>query len=141
VFNRLSDGNGVQSSMASCMKQFSALDVKADGSLSVKRCTIVFIGQQGNFDTSKGDEKEEVTSSNHIIVQECEDLELEIELIETPKALKDNGQATVDDLKELNLKTAEEPHPIHVSSLLTPNRKKGVLQSPLRVQRGICMEL
>ena len=31
----------------------------------------------------------------------------------------DGGQATVDELKELNLGTSEEPRPIYVSSLLT----------------------
>ena len=42
-----------------------------------------------------------------------------MELAETPKTLEDGGQATVDDLKELNLGTTEEPRPIYISSLLT----------------------
>ena len=38
---------------------------------------------------------------------------------EVPWAIEDGGQATVDDLKELNLGTSKEPRPIYVSSLLT----------------------
>ena len=38
---------------------------------------------------------------------------------EAPRAIEDGGQATVDELKELNLGTSEEPRPIYVSSLLT----------------------
>jgi len=39
---------------------------------------------------------------------------------ETPRTLKDGGQDTVDDLKELNLGTNKGLRPIYVSSLLTP---------------------
>jgi len=39
--------------------------------------------------------------------------------METPESLEDGGQATVDELKELNLRTAEEPRPIQVTSWLT----------------------
>ena len=42
---------------------------------------------------------------------------------EAPRAIEDGGQATVDDLKELNLGTSEEPRPIYVSSLLTPEEE------------------
>jgi len=38
--------------------------------------------------------------------------------------LKTGGQATVDDLKELNLRTIEEPRPIYVSSLRTQEEEK-----------------
>jgi len=38
--------------------------------------------------------------------------------------LEDGGQATVDDLKELNLGTKEEPRPIYVSSLLMQEEEK-----------------
>ena len=43
---------------------------------------------------------------------------------EAPQAIEDGGQATVDELKELNLRTDEEPHPIYVSSLLTPEEER-----------------
>jgi len=38
------------------MKWFSTLDVKTDGSLRVKRCTVVFTGQPRSFDINKEDE-------------------------------------------------------------------------------------
>jgi len=68
VFNRLDDGNEVQSSIPLHMKRFSTLDVKTDGSLRVKRHTMVFTSQPSNFEIDKEDEQEEVTSSNHIAV-------------------------------------------------------------------------
>ena len=119
VFSRLGDGNEVQSSIPSRMNRFSTPDVKIDGSLRVKRHTMIFTGQQSTSDSNKKGEQDEVASSHHIIGQECEDLDSEMELTETPKTLEDGGQATVDDLKELNLGTTEEPRPIYISSLLT----------------------
>ena len=65
-------------------------------------------------------------SSNHITIRKCDDSESdsEIELAETPKTLKDGGQATVDDLEEPNLGTKDEPCPIYVSALLTQEEEK-----------------
>ena len=37
----------------------------------------------------------------------------------TPQELEDGGQATVDDLTELNLGTEDDPEPVFVSSLLS----------------------
>ena len=42
---------------------------------------------------------------------------------EAPRAIEDGGQAIVDELRELNLRTSEEPRPIYVSSLLTPEEE------------------
>ena len=55
VFNGLGDENEVQSSIPSRMRQFSTFDVKTDGSLRVKRYTMVFTYQPGNSDINKGD--------------------------------------------------------------------------------------
>jgi len=103
------------------MKHFSTLDVKMEGSLRVKRRTVVLTGQQKSSSSNEKLDEEQVASSNHITIHECDDsdLDLEIELAETPQKLEDGGQATVDDLKELNFGTEEEPRPIYVSSLLT----------------------
>jgi len=38
------------------------------------------------------------------------------------------GQAIVDELKELNLGTNEEPRPIYLSSSLTPEEEKQFLE-------------
>ena len=38
--------------------------------------------------------------------------------------MEDGGQATVDELKELNFGTNEDPPPIYVSTMLTQEEKK-----------------
>uniref|UniRef100_A0A2N9GV74 Reverse transcriptase domain-containing protein n=1 Tax=Fagus sylvatica TaxID=28930 RepID=A0A2N9GV74_FAGSY len=47
---------------------------------------------------------------------------------EASHAIEDGGQATVDELKELNLGTTDEPRPIFVSVLLTPAKEKEYLE-------------
>ena len=128
AFSRLGVVNEVQSSIPSRMKRFSSLDVKTDGSLRVKRRTVIFTSQRKNSDSNKEAEEEEFVSSNHITIHECDDSDSEIELAETPKTFEDGGQATVDDLKELNLGTNEEPRPIYVSSSLTLEEEKQYLE-------------
>jgi len=128
TFSHLGLINEVQSSIPSRMKRFSSLDAKTDGSLRVKRHTVVFTGQQKNSGSNEAAEEEEVISSNHITIHECDDLDSGIELAETPKTFEDGDQATVDDLKELNLGTNEEPRPIYVSSSLTPEEEKQYME-------------
>jgi len=84
-----------------------------------KEAYCVLTGQQKSSDSNEKSEEEQVASSNHIIIRECDDSDSEIELAETPETLEEGGQATVDDLKELNFGTKKEPCPICVSSLLT----------------------
>ena len=52
------------------------------------------------------------------------------ELARTPETLQDGGQAAVDDLKELNIRTAKEPQLIYVSSLLTSDEEKEYFDLP-----------
>ena len=47
---------------------------------------------------------------------------------EASHAIEDGGQATVDELKELNLGTVDEPRPIFVSAFLTPVEEKEYLE-------------
>jgi len=54
------------------MKHFSTLDVKMDGSLRAKRHTVVLTGQQKSPSSNEKLEEEQVTSSNHITVHECD---------------------------------------------------------------------
>ena len=100
------------------MKRFSSLDV--NGSLRVKRCTVVLTGQQKSSNSNEKSIEEQVASSNHTKIREGDDSDSEIELIRTHETLEDKGQAATDDLKELDLGTSEEPRPIYMSSLLTP---------------------
>jgi len=60
-------------------------------------------------------------------------LEAEVELAEVEptealKTLEDGGQATVDELKELNLETKEDPRPIYVSTMLMLKEEKQYLK-------------
>jgi len=50
------------------------------------------------------------------------------------------GQATVHELKELNLETKEDPRPIYMSTMLTPEEDKQ-LPFTLLIYERICMEL
>ena len=43
---------------------------------------------------------------------------------EDPHQLEDGIQSTVENLKELNLGTQEDPRPIFISALLTPEDVK-----------------
>jgi len=85
--------NEVQSSIPSRIKSFLTLDVKMDGSLKVKRHTVVLTGRQKIYSSNEKSEEEQVPSSNHITIRECDDSEsnLEIELAETPEKLEDGG--------------------------------------------------
>ena len=79
---------------------------------------MVFTSHKAHPSPSEEVKEKEQASSNHITKREVDDSDSEIELAETPKTLEDEGQATVDELKELNLGTPEEPRPIYVSCLL-----------------------
>jgi len=50
-------------------------------------------------------------------------LEAKVEPVEVLKTLDDGGQATVDKLKEVNLRSKEDSCPIYVSTMLTAERK------------------
>jgi len=106
------------------MKRLSNLDISTDGSQRVKRHTVVFTDHKARPSHSEEVIEKEQAPSNHITVWEVNDSDSEIELTETPKTLEDGGQATVDELKDLNLGTPEEPRPIYFSSLLTSEEEK-----------------
>lgn len=75
------------------------------------------------------DDMGEFASANCVSVEEDPSQnEQSQELIDNaqpaPPQMEDGGQATVDDLQEINLGTIDNPKPIFVSSLLTPNELK-----------------
>ncbi|KAM1333412.1 hypothetical protein PS2_009336 [Malus domestica] len=101
------------------MKRQAILEVDANGPLIVRRRTIIHTGQSAYQQTQEDDTKEEVQDVFHITIQEGkEDETPEEDVTAAPPQLEDGGQATVDDLKELNLGTEEEQKPIFVSALL-----------------------
>ena len=110
-----------RSLIPSRMKRITMLDVSVDEVLKAKRRVIVMTNQNdlGNQEADKGEVA--YTSSYHITCEEAHDDDShEDDVHEAPSILEDGGQPTVDELKELNLGTAEEPRPILVSTLLNP---------------------
>ena len=109
------------------MKRNYTLDISTEGSLKVKRRTIVHTSKS----LIHNEQIEEVSSLFHITVEEdtLSDVEATNEEVdEAPPALEDGVQATVDELKEINLGTTEEPWPTFISALLTPEIEEGYLK-------------
>ncbi|KAM1588554.1 hypothetical protein ACFX10_027555 [Malus domestica] len=99
------------------MKHQATLKVDTKGPLKVRKCTIIHTGQSSHQQAQKDDIEEEVQDVFHITIQKDKEEEiLEEDVTVVPPQLKDEGQATIDDLKELNLGTSEEPKPIFVSA-------------------------
>ena len=117
----------IHSSIPSCMKCNSTLDISTEGSLKVKRRTIIHTSQS----LVHNEQIEEVSSLFHITIEEdtLSDAEATNEEVdETPLAFEDGRQATVDELKEINLGTTKEPRPTFISALLTPEKEEGYLK-------------
>ena len=109
------------------MKHNSTLDISTKGSLKVERRMIVHTSQS----LIHNKPIEEVSSSFHITVEDDTLSNAEAtneEVDEALPSLEDGGQATVDELKEINLGTAEEPQPTFISALLTPEEVEGYLK-------------
>ncbi|KAM1817866.1 hypothetical protein ACFX11_002120 [Malus domestica] len=117
--DRLAEKDDIRSSIPSRMKRQAILEVNTVGSLKVKRRTIIHTGQSSCQLAQEVNTKEEAQDVFHITIQGGEEEILEEDVIAAPSQLEDGGQATVDDLKELNLGTSEEPKPIFVSALLS----------------------
>jgi len=89
MFSRLGEINEVQSSIPSCINRVSTLHVKMDASLQVKRCTLVLTGYGANASSKERTEEEEQVSSNHVTVQEADDLDYGIKLAKAQETLED----------------------------------------------------
>ncbi|GLT30221.1 hypothetical protein SLA2020_050350 [Shorea laevis] len=81
--------------------------------LEVKKHTIIFTNEQVNFQGS-----EEVVYSNHITKcdESQDELQVEENVEEALSTFEDGNQATMDELKEINLGTLEYPHPIFLNA-------------------------
>jgi len=84
VFNRLGELNEVQSFVPSHMKCIFTLDVKTNGTLKVKRRTLVITSYKTNSN-SKGEIKDEEQPSSHpFTIRETNDLEDNTQSAEVP---------------------------------------------------------
>ena len=98
-------------------------------SLKVKRQTIMHTRKlEKQVDDGEEDYKTPVLPSCHETAEtDSESDASDDEPNEAPQAIEDGGQATVDELKELNLRTDEEPHPIYVSFAFDTGGRKKIL--------------
>ena len=65
-----------------------------------------------------------VISSNHISTEEVLHLE---DAQEAPASFEEENQGTIDELKQVNLGTEQDPHPIFISACLISEEEKSYL--------------
>jgi len=73
------------------MKRVFTLNVKIDGSLKVKRRTLVITSCKVSSNSKDEIKDVDQVSSNHITIREADDLEIEVDPVEAPKTLEDGG--------------------------------------------------
>jgi len=91
VFNRLGQTREVQSSIPLHIKCILTLGVKTNDSLKVNRCTIVMIDCKVGSNSKEIAKEEEQASSNHVTVQEINQMDADIKMIKAPEILEDGG--------------------------------------------------
>uniref|UniRef100_A0A2N9E6Y6 Uncharacterized protein n=1 Tax=Fagus sylvatica TaxID=28930 RepID=A0A2N9E6Y6_FAGSY len=127
---RKKDESEICSLVPSRMKRELAVEVSVGSSLKAKRRTIIHTNRLGKQVDQEEEENETVILPAYHVTAETdsESSSSDDEPDEAPHAIEDGGQATVDELKELNLGTIDEPRPIFVSALLTPAEEKEYLE-------------
>ena len=107
------DSNEVRSSIPSRMKRRSIWEVNTGEALTTKRRIMV--------STKQKVEDEVVASVNHITITEVtkEDSFIEDDAEGAPPTFEEGVQATVDELKEVNIGTIEDPRPIFINANLS----------------------
>ncbi|XP_074315122.1 uncharacterized protein LOC141651303 [Silene latifolia] len=128
----VSISDDLRSAITSRMKRLQVVDIIQHEPLKARRRVLVLTGlSSNNVEESKPpsshsrDAKDlEIVTSYHITAEEITDDNEEVEADKAPERLEDEVQSTVDDLKELNLGTDEDPRPIYVSALLTKEEEE-----------------
>ena len=100
--------------------------VTADEVLKVRQQTLVVTKTcpevlEDNF------HKESVASSYHVTAND-EEIQVEEDAEDAPQELEEGVKSTVDDLKEVNLGTQDEPLPTFISSLLNPQEEENYVK-------------
>ncbi|KAA0036724.1 uncharacterized protein E6C27_scaffold1244G00080 [Cucumis melo var. makuwa] len=91
------------------------VSVNIEGSLKVKRHDVVFTRPKDN----EPEDEVYVVGCCHVTIKETSDHDIFEEDAEVaPLSLKDGGQSMIDELKEVNLGTKEEPRPTFISTQL-----------------------
>uniref|UniRef100_A0A803L3S7 Integrase catalytic domain-containing protein n=1 Tax=Chenopodium quinoa TaxID=63459 RepID=A0A803L3S7_CHEQI len=115
-----------KSMVPSRMKRMQDIYIIEEQPLKARVRTVVFTNQNESSDHVIEVHKE-IVSTNHVTAEEVSNPDEEIETDEAPKTLEDGGQATVDELKELNLGTLEDPRPMYISALITQEEEQELL--------------
>ena len=98
--------------------------VTASETLKGKQHTIVTTRQA--FE-NEGNEEIEILSSNHISVEDDEKMPQLENAQEAPATFEEGNQGTIDELKQVNLGTEQNPHPIFISVCMTLKDKNSYL--------------
>ena len=85
MFSRLDEVNEVQSSVPSCVKCISTLDVKTDGSIKVKRRTLVITNCEANSNSEEKIKGDGQASFYPVTIREDDNLEDDIQSAEAPE--------------------------------------------------------
>ncbi|KAH0738024.1 hypothetical protein KY290_036729 [Solanum tuberosum] len=115
----VTDNKEIHSVFTSRMERKIVLSITTDGSLKDQREAIkVFLGSQR-------EDSNLIQSSYHITVEEGpHNDDTSVDVQEAPPQLEDGVQSTIDDLKELNHGTLEDPRLTFISGLLTPQEDR-----------------
>ncbi|TYK28162.1 uncharacterized protein E5676_scaffold289G00760 [Cucumis melo var. makuwa] len=124
----------IRSNVPSRMKRKTFVTLNtSQGSLKVKRHDVILT----NPEKEDSEQGEDEISCHHITI--LEELEIETheeDAEEAPQSLEDGGQSTVDELKEVNLGTIEEPRPTFISASLS-SEEEGKYMSLLTEYKDI----
>ncbi|KAL0361088.1 UNVERIFIED_CONTAM: hypothetical protein Sradi_3793300 [Sesamum radiatum] len=85
--------------------------------------------KKGCYDETNEHKKSDISETLHLSLPQGSKTSLLIISSGGPIKLEDGVQATVDELKELNLGTTEEACPIFVSALLSPEKEEQYLKT------------
>ena len=75
----------------------------------------------------EGNAKMKIISSNHISVEKVEEVPQLEDAQEAPASFEEGNQGTIDELKQVNLGTEQDPRPIFISAYLTLEEEKSYL--------------
>ncbi|XP_071932994.1 uncharacterized protein [Coffea arabica] len=103
------------------MRRCTDLVINCGTELRVREHTVMYT-------RPKEDDEESVASCNHITIIDGDSPEEEDDAEDAPPELEEGVKATVDDLKEINLGTSEDPRPIYISASLSPDEEKAYIE-------------
>ncbi|XP_017984423.1 PREDICTED: uncharacterized protein LOC108663676 [Theobroma cacao] len=108
------------------MKRKSEWIVTNDETLKARRCTVIVTKQASSSEEEEQEEKE-ISTCNHMFIVESDEKSEEEDIQEAPSSLEEGNRITIDELKEVNIGTIEDPRPIFINASLTSVEEKSYL--------------